>query len=126
MALLRYYETHILRCHTMESVSEFLKEGMPQLVLNHMTTILEDAHHMDLGSRLQTFETEYLVMEELTDSFSVDSEAQDLKSLNESFQNLNKELIEQLMFCRGVISNLENSVSSLQETVREQQLRVER
>lgn len=126
MALLRYYESHILRCSTMESVSVFLKEGMPQLVLNHMTTILEDAHHMDLGSKLSNFETEYFVLEELTTSFSVESEVQDLKSLNESFQNHNKELIEQLAYCRGVISNLESVMTALQDTVKEQQLRIER
>ena len=126
VALLRYYETHILRCTTMESISEFLKEGMPQLVLNHVTTILEDAHHMDLESKLQNFEMEYFVLEELTTSFSVESDAQDLKSLNESYRSHNKELIDQLAFCRGVISNLQSDVANLQETVREQQRRIER
>ena len=99
---------------------------MPQLVLNHMTTILEDAHHMDLGNKLQSYETEYFVLEELTTSFSVGTEVQDLKSLNESFRNHNKELIEQLAFCRGMISNLESTLAALQETVREQQLRLDR
>ena len=126
MALLRYYEAHILRCSTMEAISEFLKEGMPQLVVNHMTTILDDAHHMDLEMKLQNFETEYFVLEELTTSFSVESDAQDLKSLNESFKSHNKELIDQLAYCRGMISNLESVVTSLQETVREQQRRIER
>ena len=110
----------------MESISEFLKERMPQLVLNHMITILNDALHMDLESKLQSFETEYFVLEELTTSFSVESEVQDLKSLNESFRSHNKELIEQLAFCRGMISNLEATVTILQETVRQQQLRLDR
>jgi TBC1 domain-containing protein 4 len=126
VALLRFYETRILRCTTMESISEFLKERMPQLVLNHMITILNDALHMDLESKLQSFETEYFVLEELTTSFSVESEVQDLKSLNESFRSHNKELIEQLAFCRGMISNLEATVTILQETVRQQQLRLDR
>ena len=110
----------------MESISEFLKEGMPQLVLHHMTTILDDAHHMDLEAKLQNFETEYFVLEELTSSFSIESDPQDLKSMNESFKSHNKELIEQLAFCRGVISNLEGLVVSLQETVGEQQRRIDR
>ena len=126
VALLRYYEARILRCSTMESISEFLKEGMPQLVLNNMTTILEDALNMELGSKLQSFETEYFVLEELTTSFNVEAEAQDLKSLNDIFRSHNKELIEQLAFCRGMISNLENTVATLQETVREQELRMSR
>ena len=126
VALLRYYESHILRCTTMESISEFLKESMPQLVLHHMTTILEDAHHMNLETKLQNFETEYFVLEELTTSFSVESDTQDLKSLNESYKSHSKELIEQLMYCRGMISNLEGLVVSVQETVREQQNRIER
>jgi hypothetical protein len=126
VALLRYYESHILRCTTMESISEFLKENMPQLVLNHMTTILEDAHRMDLESKLQNFETEYFVLEELTTSFSVESDAQDLRSLNESYRSHNKELIEHLALCRGMIGNLQSDVASLQETVREQQKRIKR
>ena len=126
MALLRYYESHILRCTTMESISEFLKESMPQLVLNHVTTILEDAHRMDLESKLQNFETEYFVLEELTTSFSVEPDAQDLGSLNESYRNHNKELIEQLALCRGMIGNLQSDVASLKETVREQQKMIKR
>ncbi|CAI7991867.1 TBC1 domain family member 1 [Geodia barretti] len=126
VALLRYYESHILRCTTMESISEFLKESMPQLVLNHVTTILEDAHRMDLESKLQNFETEYFVLEELTTSFSVEPDAQDLGSLNESYRNHNKELIEQLALCRGMIGNLQSDVASLKETVREQQKKINR
>lgn len=124
--MLRYYEARILRCSTMESVSEFLKADMPRLVLNHMTTILDNAHHMDLGNKLQNFEAEYFVLDELTTSFSVEAEVQDLKMLNESFRSHNKELIEQLALCRGMISNLESLVATLQDTVKEQDKRIHR
>ena len=81
---------------------------------------------MDLGNKLQTFEAEYFVLEELTASFSVEAEVQDLKMLNESFRSYNKELIEQLALCRGMIGNLESTVAALQDTVREQQRRIDR
>ena len=126
VALLRYYETHILRCRTMESISEFLKGKMPQLILDNMPTVLEDALNMDLGNKLTSYETEYFVLEELTTSFQLDPEAQDLKALNESFRNHNKELIEQLAFCRGLIGNLESTVATLQEAVKKQDLRIEK
>ena len=121
VSLLRYYESHILECPSMESISEFLKEQMPRLVLKNMVTILRDALHMDLGSKLQSFETEYSMYRELTASFDDEEETTDLKSLNDSFKRRNKELIEQLACLWGTVSSLENSVASLQETVREQQ-----
>lgn len=76
---------------------------------------------MDLGSKLQSFETEYSMYRELTASFDDEEEATDLKSLNDSYKRRNKELIEQLACLWGTVSSLESNVASLQETVREQQ-----
>lgn len=105
----------------MEAISEFLKDKMPRLVLNSMVAILKDALHMDLGCKLQSFETEYSIYCELTASFDDDEDATDLKSLNDSYKRHNKELVEQIACLRGTVSSLENTVTSLQRTITEQQ-----
>ena len=79
-----------------------------------MHTIFRDALQLDLGDRLQTFETEYQIMAELTASFQVDREAPPtLEGLNDILKKQNRELIEQLAICRGSIRGLEATVQSL-------------
>lgn len=126
VAMLHFYEDRILQCHSMEVISEFLKDEMPQLVLDNMLTILGEALRMDLGNELLSYETEYFVLEELTESLQLDTDAEDLKSLNESLKSFNKELIDQLALCRGLINNLESKVASLEERLKERDQRIER
>ena len=110
----------------METISEFLKDQLPQLVLDNMATILEEALKMELGNKLQIYETEYYLMEELTSSFHIDEEAQDLKSLNACIRRQNRELIEQLAFHRGLICQLASTVETLQDRLKEQQIKLEK
>ena len=124
--MLHFYEDRILQCQSMECISEFLKDELPQLVLDNMVTILGEALRMDLGNKLQSYETEYCVLEELTMSLQLDTDAEDLKSLNASLKSFNKELIEQLALCRGLITSLESKVAGLEERLKERDQRVER
>lgn len=80
-----------------------------------MSTILENALKIDLGNRLQSFETEFWVMEELSSSFPVDLDAPDLESMNEALRKQNRALIEQLAIAHGAIRNLEDAVQELQQ-----------
>lgn len=80
-----------------------------------MSTILENALKIDLGNRLQSFETEFWVMEELRASFPVDLDAPDLESMNEALRKQNRALIEQLAIAHGAIRNLEDAVQELQQ-----------
>ena len=56
----------------MEPTCIYLKNKLPEEILTNMSTILENALKIDLGNRLQSFETEFWVMEELRASFPVD------------------------------------------------------
>ena len=91
-----------------------------------MQTIITDALQLDLGNKLQTFETEFQLIAELTESFQVGLETPDLDSMNGMLKKQSRELIEQLAICRGSIQNLESTIQSLKEQVSSQQQRIER
>ena len=80
-----------------------------------MSTILENALKIDLGNRLQSFEAEFLLMEELRSSFPVDLDAPDLESMNEALRKQNRALIEQLAITHGAIRTLEDTVQELRQ-----------
>ncbi len=127
LTLLHYHQDFVLQCRSMEAITHYLKEQLPAHVLDNMPTIFSDALRVDLGSKLQAFETEYQIMAELTASFQIDMETPpSLESLNNLLKKQNRELIEQLAICRGSIRGLESTVSSLQAEVDEQRDRIQR
>ena len=110
----------------MESTSNYLKNHVPMEIMDNMQTIITDALQLDLGNKLQTFETEFQLIAELTESFQVGLETPDLDSMNGMLKKQSRELIEQLAICRGSIQNLESTIQSLKEQVSSQQQRIER
>lgn len=115
-----------MQCETMESTSDYLKNNLPLVVEDKITTIVTNALQMDLRSKLQTFETEYQVMDELSSAFRLDIKVETLESVNEVLKKQNKELIEQLAICRGSIRNLETTVLAMQQELEAQRERIER
>ena len=110
-----------MECHTMESTCTFLKNKLPELVLNKMPMIFEEALRIDLGNRLATTEAEFEVMSELSENaFRSDIYVSDLESVNMVLRKQNSALIEQLAICHGSIRRLETVVNSLQEQLEEQ------
>ena len=111
----------------MEATCVFLKNKLPNLVLNKMPTIFEEALKIDLGTRLATFEAEFEVMSELSENaFRSDIYVSDLESVNMVLRKQNSALIEQLAICHGSIRRLENMVTSLQQQLEEQKQSVSR
>lgn len=115
LSLLMHHKEAILQCRAMEPTCIYLKNKLPEEILTNMSTILENALKIDLGNRLQSFETEFWVMEELRSSFPVDLDAPDLESMNEALRKQNRALIEQLAIAHGAIRNLEDAVQELQQ-----------
>lgn len=115
LSLLMHHKEAILQCRAMEPTCIYLKNKLPEEILTNMSTILENALKIDLGNRLQSFETEFWVMEELSSSFPVDLDAPDLESMNEALRKQNRALIEQLAIAHGAIRNLEDAVQELQQ-----------
>ena len=105
----------------METTCAFLKNKLPDIVLNKMPTIFEEAMRIDLGNRLATFETEFEVMSELSqNAFRSDIHVNDLESVNGVLRRQNSALIEQLAICHGCIRRLEGMMAGLQEQLDDQ------
>ena len=121
LALLNLHEDYLMECHTMESTCVFLKNKLPDLVLNNMPIIFEAALRIDLGNRLATTEAEFEVMSELSENaFRSDIYVNDLESVSVVLRKQNSALIEQLAICHGSIRRLETVVTSLQEQLEDQ------
>ena len=90
-----------------------------------MQAIISDALQLELGSKLQSFETEYEVMDELRATFEVHQDITDIESMNETLKKQNKELIEHLAICHGSIKSLESMVQGLQHELKAQTQRIE-
>ena len=91
-----------------------------------MSAILKEALQIDLGNKLQSFETEYEIMLELTNTLNCDAVLTDMDSVNTVLKKQNVTLIEQLAICHGSIRNLEGVVSVLQEQLERQEEKIER
>lgn len=116
-----------MECHSMETTCVFLKNKLPEIVLNKMPAIFEEAMRIDLGNRLDTFETEFKVMSELSqNAFRSDIHVTDLESVNAVLRKQNSALIEQLAICHGSIRRLESMVVGLQEQLDDQRQAVSR
>ena len=125
LSLLDHYQDFVVQHGSMESTSNYLKNHVPMKIMDNMQTIITEALQLDLGNKLQTFETEFQLIAELTES-QVGLETPDLDSMNGMLQKKSRELIEQLAICRGSIQNLESTIQSLKEQVSSQQQRIER
>ncbi len=108
----------------METITDFLKTTIPLRVTNDSAEILHSAMQLgDLSSKLKIFETEYLVMHELMSTFHMEKKValSDTEAMNTLLRRQNKDLIEQVVLCRGAIMRLESTVSQLQTAFTEQQ-----
>lgn len=123
---MKRHEENILECTSMESTCNYLKTTIPNTVMADMNSIIEEALRIDLGNKLQTFETEYEVLLELTSTFNYDTVVTDFESVNNVLKKQNVALVEQLAICHGTIRILENAVTTLQEQLESQQERIER
>ena len=99
---------------------------MPSLAAKDIQTLFKRALHYDLGNKLETFETEYDVIEDLTARFNMDGAILDLDTMQETLRKQNKELIEQLAICHTSIRKLETTVSGLVSVINGQEQRLRR
>ena len=109
----------------MEATSNYLKTNLPQKVLDDLPKIISETLQLDLGSKLQKFETEYEVYDELSTVFQV-SLAADTEPTKVILKRQNKVMIEQLAICHGSIRSLESVVLGLQKELEEQRQKIER
>ena len=111
----------------MESICAYLKTKLPEEVLAHENTILKQALEFDFEGKLELFETEYQVMEELNARFSLDIPfMQDMENVIAVLRRNNLALVEQLAICHGSITSLHQQVESLKQQVLTQQQRITR
>ena len=113
----------------METITDYIKTHIPLHVMESSSEILHTATQLgELSTRLQTFETEYHVMHELMATFHKEKRSGfiDVESENELLRKQNKELIEQVVVCRGAILRLEKAVQVLEENFSKQQKRMDR
>lgn len=124
---MKYHEEDLLECTSMESTCNYLKTAIPESVKTaDLSVLFEEALQIDLGNKLQSYETEYEVMLELRPIFNVDAIMTDIDSVNSVLKKQNTALVEQLAICHGAIRNLEGVVSTLQEQLERQQEKLER
>lgn len=118
--MLKVHEAAILKCDNMESICVYLKTRLPEEVFMHEDTILKQALQFDFEGKLELFETEYQVMDELNARFSIDMPV-DMESLTATLRRNNLALVEQLAICFGSIISLQQQVETLQKEVLTQQ-----
>ena len=109
----------------METITDFLKNTIPERVINDSSEILHSATQLgDLSAKLKTFETEYHVMHDLMSTFHLEKKVaiSDTEAMNDVLRKQNKDLIEQVVMCRGAIMRLESNVNILQQAYSDQQL----
>ena len=94
----------------------------------HEDTILRQALQFHFERKLELFETEYQVMDELNARFNVDiiPVDQDTEKLVACLRRNNSALVEQLAICHGSISSLQQQMESLQQLLLSQQERITR
>ena len=109
----------------MESICAYLKTRLPEQVLAHEDMILKQALEFDFEGKLELFETEYQVMEELNGRFSVPV-VQDVENIIAILHKNNLALVEQLAICHGSINTLHQQMQILQQQVLAQQERIAR
>lgn len=125
LALLNSHQDTLLQCSSMEATSTYLKTNLPQRVLDNLPKIIAESLQLDLGSKLQRFETEYEVYDELSTAFQINLAA-DTESTNLILKRQNKVMIEQLAICHGSIRSLESVIMGLRNELEEQRQRIEK
>ena len=109
----------------MEATSKYLKTNLPVMVLDNLPKIISDTLAIELGSKIQKFETEYEVYDELSSIFQIGWPA-DTESTNQVLKKQNKLMIEQLAICHGSIRSLESVILNLQKELGEQRQKIEK
>lgn len=127
LSQLKVHESALLKCESMESICWYLKTKLPEEAAHHEQTILKQALQFDLEGKLELFETEYQVMDELNGRFRLPlNTAQDLDMLSDTLRRTNLALVEELAICHGSINTLQQQVIALQQQLLTQQERIER
>ena len=124
LALLKVHESALLECESMESICTYLKTKLPEQAHQYEDEILRLALDFEFEGKLELFETEYQVMDELNGKFCVDIPlpvAQDVESLVAMLRRNNLALVEELAICHGSISSLQQQVQALSKVLLSQQ-----
>ena len=106
----------------MEAISHFLKERLPELVRNDSAQIFSKVVTCDMEEKLGSYETEYIVINELTACFKTEPGV----DASEALRKQNKELIEQLAVCHTAIKRLEGTLTTVAKEMEAQRERIER
>ncbi len=129
LALLKVHETALLECESMETICAYLKTKLPEQALHYEDLILQQVLEFEFEGKLELFETEYQVMDELNGKFCVDVPllvAQDVESLVAMLRRNNLALVEELAICHGSISSLQQQVQALSKQLLAHQESIER
>ena len=115
LALLTLHEDSLLQCDSMESISEYIKEDIPDTALNHLPYILSYSLKVspDFSLKLKGFEAEYHVLHKLSSSPGKGEGS--LEETVEEVKKQNRELMEVVAALRGAITRLEAQVQLQQE-----------
>ena len=113
--LLTLHEDSLLQCDSMESVSEYIKEDIPDTALDHLPYILSYSLKVspEFSLKLKGFEAEYHVLHNLSSSPGKGEGS--LEETVEEVKKQNRELIEVVAALRGAITRLEAQVQLQQE-----------
>jgi hypothetical protein len=111
----------------MESICNYLKTNLPEQVAAQQDLILKQALQFDFEGKLELFETEYQVLEELNSRFCVDIPmVQDMENVIAMLRKNNLALVEQLAICHGSITSLQQQMEGVKEEMLAQQQRITR
>ena len=115
LALLTLHEDSLLQCDSMESISEYIKEDIPDTELDHLPYILSYSLKVspEFSLKLKGFEAEYHVLHNLSSSPGKGEGS--LEETVEEVKKQNRELIEVVVALRGAITRLEAQVQLQQE-----------
>lgn len=123
LALLKVHESALLRCESMEGICSYLKTKIPEQAQHYESEVLRLALEFEFENKLELFETEYQVMDELNGKFCVEIPlpvAQDTESLVAMLRRNNLALVEELAICHGSISSLQQQVHTLNKQLQAQ------
>lgn len=97
------------------------------MALAQQDTILQLALQFEFEGKLELFETEYQVLEELNARFCVNMPmVQDMENVIAVLRRNNLALVEQLAICHGSIASLQQQMDGLKQQVLTQQQRITR
>ncbi|XP_067663827.1 TBC1 domain family member 1-like isoform X1 [Haliotis asinina] len=117
LVLLGNHRELIMQCDSFETVVEFLKTTLPDMVHVQMERVVNQAFELDITAQLRSYEVEYHVLREEM-MYSPQRGESDLviklEGINRNLRQQNMELLEKLQQAHGQTHSLEITVHNYQ------------